>query len=193
LPQITAEGSNVYVVWQDNTTGNYDVFFKTSFDNGIKFKSTRNLSKNNGTSELPQIATHNNSMYVVWNDNSGDSSSIFFKNGRKDSSASNAEFGSLTKLRSFGNASYPRLVAGENFFPSVWTSNSDKLSVINFYLLNLRDDSDSSIQMTKLVPKGTIRSVDIFGNDNYAYCVWQNNEIPNGDIFFKRMGTIYFD
>ena len=101
LPQITAEGSNVYVVWQDNTTGNYDVFFKTSFDNGIKFKSTRNLSKNNGTSELPQIATHNNSMYVVWNDNSGDSSSIFFKNGRKDSSASNAEFGSLTKLRSF--------------------------------------------------------------------------------------------
>ena len=34
LPQIAAQGNNVYVVWQDNTPGNYDIFFTHSSDNG---------------------------------------------------------------------------------------------------------------------------------------------------------------
>jgi hypothetical protein len=29
-PQISSQGNNVYVVWQDNTTGNYDIYFTNS-------------------------------------------------------------------------------------------------------------------------------------------------------------------
>ena len=32
LPQVTAEGTNVYVVWQDNSTGNNDIYFAHSVD-----------------------------------------------------------------------------------------------------------------------------------------------------------------
>ena len=34
LPQIAAQGNNVYVVWQDNTPGNYDILLKRSPNNG---------------------------------------------------------------------------------------------------------------------------------------------------------------
>ena len=30
LPQIATQGNNVYVVWQDNTSGNYDIMFTYS-------------------------------------------------------------------------------------------------------------------------------------------------------------------
>ena len=78
LPQIAAQGNNVYVVWQDNTTGNYDIFFKRSLSNGTKFNE-RNLSKNNGTSQLPQIAAQGNNVYVVWQDNTPGNYDILFK------------------------------------------------------------------------------------------------------------------
>src|ERR671920_351221 len=31
-PQITANGNNVYTVWSDTTTGNGDIYFKSSID-----------------------------------------------------------------------------------------------------------------------------------------------------------------
>ena len=84
LPQIATQGENVYVVWQDNTNGNYDIFFKSSSSNGTNFKSLRNLSNNSGTSEFPQIAVSSNDGYIIWRDNETGIGRIFFKHGQKD-------------------------------------------------------------------------------------------------------------
>jgi hypothetical protein len=193
LPQVTAEGNNVYVVWQDNTTGNYDVYFKSSSNNGTKFKAIRNLSKNNGTSEFPQIESHKDLFYVIWKDGTSGTDRIFFKEGRKDISTNITEFGSLTKVTSNGNVSKPEIFAGANFFPSVWTSNLAKASVVEFYPLNFFDDSNNAIQLTKLSSKDNILSVSIFGHNTEAYCVWENKNISKGDIFFKRISTSPFE
>ncbi len=32
VPQIISSGGNIYVVWQDNTPGNFDIFFKKGVD-----------------------------------------------------------------------------------------------------------------------------------------------------------------
>ena len=31
-PQIISSGGNIYVVWQDDTPGNFDIFFKKGVD-----------------------------------------------------------------------------------------------------------------------------------------------------------------
>jgi hypothetical protein len=54
-PQVAASGSNVYIVWNDQTPGNYDILLKRSTDNGATWKSIKNLSNNTGNSNLPQI------------------------------------------------------------------------------------------------------------------------------------------
>ena len=57
--QITASGNSnsVYIVWTDETTGNSEILFKGSIDNGTTFNNTPiNLSDNLGKSIDPKIA-----------------------------------------------------------------------------------------------------------------------------------------
>ncbi len=188
LPQVTAQGNNVYVVWQDDSGGNYDVYFKSSSSNGTKFKSIRNLSKNNGTSELPQITYNKDIFLVSWKDNTNGMDGVFVKDGRKDVLTNNPEFGSFERIQSFGRVSQPRMFAADDFFPIVWISHSGNESVLNFYPLNFFDNSNDSIQLTKL-SSGEITNVRIFGENTDAYCIWASNEFSNPDIFFKRISS----
>src|ERR687897_1694717 len=44
LAPIAASGDNVYVTWWDNKTGNWEVFFARSIDNGETFDNAINLN-----------------------------------------------------------------------------------------------------------------------------------------------------
>jgi hypothetical protein len=77
--QIAVAGSNVYVVWADNTPGNYEIFFRKSTNGGITFGSTINVSNNAGFSFFPQIAVAGSTVYVVWTDNTPGNNDIFFR------------------------------------------------------------------------------------------------------------------
>ena len=178
------------MVWQDNTNGNYDVYFKSSSTNGSKFKSLRNLSKNNGTSELPQIASTNDLFYIFWKDDANGMNSVYFKEGRKEGSTTNTEFGSSKRIPNTGNVSKPLLTVGGNIFSSSWTSNSANSSVIKFYPLGFFDDTTDAIQITKSSPNEKIPNLSITGYDAGIYFVWENKKISTSDIFFKRMSNV---
>jgi hypothetical protein len=63
-PEIAVSGSNVYVVWIDQT----QIFFRKSTDGGNSFGETINLSNSNITEPSdPQIAVSGSNVYVVWN------------------------------------------------------------------------------------------------------------------------------
>ena len=193
LPQVTSEGNNVYVVWQDNTTGNYDIYIKSSSTYGANFKSIRNLSKNSGASEFPQIEPDKNVFYVIWKDSTGGMDRIFFKEGQKDDSTNNTEFGSTKKIFSNGNVTKPSITAGSSHISSTWISNLANSSVIGYYPLNFFVDSNNAIQITKLLPKDSIGSISIFVYNTDIYCVWESKEVAKSEIIFKRISTEYFD
>lgn len=193
LPQVSAEGNNVYVVWQDNTTGNYDIYIKSSSTNGINFKSMRNLSKNNGASELAQIEPYKDVFYIVWKDSTGSMERIFFKEGRKDISTNNTEFGSTKKISSIGNVTRPSITSGSAHISAAWISNFANGSVIGYYPINFFLDSNNAVQLTKLLPRDSIGSVGILSYNTETYCVWESKEIANSEIIFKRISTAYFE
>jgi hypothetical protein len=68
--QLVAEGSNVYVCWVDYTTGNGDIYFRKSNNNGATFSSTINLSRGSGLSFLssrdPDMAAQGSLVSVIW-------------------------------------------------------------------------------------------------------------------------------
>ena len=78
-PSIATFGKSVYVVWQDNTPGNSDIFFSASIDNGQTFGITENLSTNNGISRSPDIGVAGQNVYVVWTNDPDTNSEIFFR------------------------------------------------------------------------------------------------------------------
>jgi hypothetical protein len=74
--------NNVNVVWQDNTTRNWDVFYTQSSDNGTTFDSVVNLSHNGGNSQDVQTSASTKNVYTAWDDNTPGNKAIFFKRNR---------------------------------------------------------------------------------------------------------------
>src|SRR5712691_8631618 len=66
---MAVSGDNVYLTWWDNKTGNNEVFFARSTDNGKTFDTPINLSNAKGASADSQIAVAQNNVYVTWWDN----------------------------------------------------------------------------------------------------------------------------
>ena len=79
-PQIATYGNTTYVVWQDNTDGNNEVYLKLSPAGKSEFGRIFNLSRNNGSSTDPHIATYGNTTYVVWQDNTDGNYDVSFAN-----------------------------------------------------------------------------------------------------------------
>ena len=55
-PVVAASGNNVYVVWHDDTPGNFEILYRRSTDSGATFDDTINLSNNAGSSLTPVIS-----------------------------------------------------------------------------------------------------------------------------------------
>ncbi|MFL6360959.1 MAG: hypothetical protein ACJ72V_16685, partial [Nitrososphaeraceae archaeon] len=64
---IAISGNNVYIAWWSNKTGNDEVMFRASTDNGVTFGNKINLSNTTeADSEDAEIAASGNKVYVTW-------------------------------------------------------------------------------------------------------------------------------
>jgi hypothetical protein len=78
-PQLAAIDNNVYVVWNDDTTGKADINFRKSSDYGIKFAGESNLSKNLTGSFNPKLAAlDREKIHITWTSGTNDKSEVFF-------------------------------------------------------------------------------------------------------------------
>lgn len=66
---VSSSGNNEYVVWWDNTTGNWEVSFAKSSDGGKTFGDTINISNSSdGRSIGARMAAEGNNVYIAWVD-----------------------------------------------------------------------------------------------------------------------------
>ena len=64
---IAISGSNVYAAWWNNKTGDFEVMFRASADNGHTFGPKINLSNSPGVdSTAAQIGAEGKNVYVIW-------------------------------------------------------------------------------------------------------------------------------
>jgi hypothetical protein len=202
FPQMATSSSfKVYVVWADNSTGRYNVFFKRSTDGGATFGNTINLSNNNnvGLSFFPQISAQdsNNNVYITWVDNTAGNYEIFFKR----STDGGATFGNTINLSNNSGVSLlPRVAAvpGSNNVYAVWADNSTGRYNVFFKrstdggatfgnVVNLSNtDGMSSTFRTNV----TAYNPQLETSGNNVYVVWEEHNTnffsKRADIFFKR-------
>jgi hypothetical protein len=79
-PAIAIDSSNhIHVVWEDNTPGASEIYYKKSTDGGTNW-TTKRLSYNPGWSARASIAVDSdNRIYVVWSDDSPANKEIYCK------------------------------------------------------------------------------------------------------------------
>jgi hypothetical protein len=64
---IATSDNNVYITWWSNRTGNFEVMFRASTDNGVTFGDKMNLSNTTeADSDDAEIAASGNSVYITW-------------------------------------------------------------------------------------------------------------------------------
>lgn len=63
---MATSGNNVYIVWWSNKSGNDEIMFRASSDNGKTFGDKMNLSNSTDRSVDAEIAAQGSSVYVSW-------------------------------------------------------------------------------------------------------------------------------
>jgi len=169
---MAAIGSNVYVVWNDNSVSNFETFLAVSTDSGANFGSPINLSDNSGFSFEPKVNATGTNAYVTWRDNTAGNNEILFK-----SITDNGQTicGSSTNLSSNSGSSDNQQVAsaGSNVYVT-WndaTGNTDILfkagstisSCIEFDKTEYRISEAATITVTRPdlnTDSGTAETID---------------------------------
>lgn len=139
--QEVSSGDKVYMLWVQGDEDNTDVYLKISQDRGATFGNTINLSNNPASlSYNPQIVASGENVYIVWEDDEGNSgnSDIFFI---RSSDGGNA----FTSKRNLSNdpsgSGSPQLsVSGDNVYV-VWTGTSPDSTDI--YLAHSENNGNS--------------------------------------------------
>jgi len=119
VPQIAKSGSNVYVVWEDRSQGDREMFFRASTDNGAHFNPIKNLSNEPDSNEgRAGIAAAGNKVYVVYDRIESDSGEIFFRastdNGNSFKSKIDLGHFDFAKIAAVGSNVYVILNDGFN-------------------------------------------------------------------------------
>jgi len=79
-PDIAVSGANIYAVWEEDTPGNWEIYFRRSADNGATWQARQRLTFTAAISCTPAIAASGANVYVVWrDDDSGDREIYFLK------------------------------------------------------------------------------------------------------------------
>ena len=77
---IAVSGSNVYAPWWNNKTGDFEVMFRASTDNGHTFGPKINLSNSPGVASTDaQMGAEGKNVYVIWWETSGHTAEPFLR------------------------------------------------------------------------------------------------------------------
>ncbi|VVC05297.1 BNR repeat-like domain protein [uncultured archaeon] len=183
LPQMVVSGNNVYIVWNDNSTGKYGILFTKSTDGGITFGTPVDISRSIGSSGSPQFAVSGKDVYSVWQAKTTGKYQIIFAK----STDGGATFSTPANLsNNTGDSSYPKIVASGNNIYITWSytvTNKD------YDVLFAKSDDRGS---TFSVPVNISNNLGDSGlpqmsvSENNVYVTWENNGLGNFEVFVAK-------
>jgi BNR repeat-like domain len=116
--KIKTYNNNVYIGWQANIKGQFDIFLSKSSDGGITFSEPINVSIDSGDSINPDLIVLHNNIHVIWNDNSTKKYDIIIKTS-SDGGITFSEPINLSNTTN-SNSMNPQLAATANELFVVW-------------------------------------------------------------------------
>jgi len=181
---IAASGQNVYVVWQDLTPGNYEIYFRRSTDGGATWHNAVRLTNNTGFSGYPQIAVYQDSLYVVWEDDTPGNMEIYL---RKSTNRGSTWQAAKRLTNNSSGTIYPTIsVDIENIYLAYADNGTGS------YELYFKRSADygatwlTAKRLTYNAIDSQNRGAYITTNGANIYIVWMAYPSGNGEIYFRR-------
>ncbi|MDQ3909657.1 MAG: glycoside hydrolase [Thermoproteota archaeon] len=190
--QVAAWNNNVYMLWEDSMPPgyrNYDIFIKSSTDNGTTFGAPINLSNNSGFSEHPQIAAYGNNVYAIWADDTSGNREVLFTRS-EDNSTSFEKIKNVSNTTSSDSFNQEIAVFGDNVYVVWLDQGADGNTSI---LLKASSDGGATFGRTVHISNNanqeTFPKVAAYGDN--VYIAWNMaghniDERDNKGLFFVR-------
>ena len=143
-PDVAAEGVRVYVAWQDNSPGNFDIFLQVSFDEGQRFRrDPQNLSETPESSVAVRISAEKQFLRVAWVEATPGLlglPEIFYR--ASDDSGKSSSFGPVLNLS--------ETPEGASILPLVLTSIDGKNGYVSWVDVDEQGTSDVFFRSTEV-------------------------------------------
>ena len=187
-PSIAVGANNhIHVVWQDDYTGNLELYYKCSTDNGATWSINPRITWNAGSSEHPVIATDsNNNLHLLWEEDGSGNYEIYYKN----TSDNGTTWSTVTQLTwSSPGASWNPVVAvdSNDVIHIIYVKNSSGQNTDIFH----KKSTDGGINWsspTQLTwtDASTLDPAICISPNNHIHVVWDDNNInADWEIYYK--------
>ena len=186
-PSITIDSSGgIHVVWDDDSLGNDEIFYKNSTDGGVTWSGITRMTWNWGQSYGPSILADNGGkIHILWEDFpiAGGNKEIFYKN----SSDGGITWSGLIRLTwSWGDSYSPSIAADlAGSIHVIWEDATPGNSEI--FHKTSTDGGASWLGVTRLTWNSGISWWPSVATDssNDIHVVWGDNTPGNYEIFYK--------
>jgi hypothetical protein len=182
-PEITASGTNVFVIWNnlDADKGNH-ILLRHSIDGGSIFDSKMEIGVGVKDS-FPKVAADDSNFFVVWDVKGYDNNTkVMYKNGQDNNASQDDKTVDLNQGKNGGES---QILSKGNHILVSWTSNSGKEG--NELSLVKSDDFGISFgNITKVSNGSKSSNVETVMVDNNLFVVWQESVHDAEEILLKK-------
>lgn len=184
---MQANDGKIWVVWSTSRTGNYEIYCKTTSDNGATWSEEQNLTANPKEDECPSIMqTAGGTIWLVWSANRTGNFDIYYKTSQ-DNGATWATDKSLNYPETNDrNPSIAQAADGKIWF--VWVR--DKNLNLNIWYKTYNATSNSWSATTQVTQdSGDILDLNpsvMPANDGNIWIVWDSDKVGGqADIYYQ--------
>ena len=121
-PSIGVANSKVYIVWIDSRTGNDEIFFKRSLDNGTNWSEDYRLTEFTTSKMNSSIAVAGSNVHLVWREIRDNNYEIYYKHSL-DNGTTWLDDVRLTNANA--NSWNPSIAVSNSILHVVWTDYRD--------------------------------------------------------------------
>jgi len=79
VPSVAVTDSIIHVAWEENRDGNFEMYYKSSTDNGQSWGTDIRLTDDAADSHFPSLAASGSNVHLVWQDMRDANEEIYYK------------------------------------------------------------------------------------------------------------------
>lgn len=181
-PSISVSTSAVFVVWEDNRDGNFEIYGKRSTNGGLSWESDIRLINDPFDSKVPSVSSNGSVVNVFWSDERDGNFEIYYKR----SVDGGVTWGMDIRLtNSVGYSTCPSVSVFSSELNIVWSDNRD-----GNYEIYFKRSTDGGLNFgsdTRLTNNSSTSDVpSISSSGTFVHVVWYDERDGNREIYYKR-------
>lgn len=182
IPKMFADDKQVYLVWEDNNKGDFEVFLSKSSNYGVSFDPPVDVSTSAGQSGSPEIVVYQGTVYAVWMDNTSGNYDIFFTKS-SDGGKTFSKPVDVSNLKA--DSGYPQLAVWKNNVYVTWTQTMTGINYDVFFAKS-SNNGDSFGKPINLSNNHGPSGWPKIASDGNVYVSWVDSTPGKFDVFITK-------